>query len=105
MSQIANRFVFIFNGLSNGIQSSVKNSIEFIDFGQLDYQSIKKSKWEIVSIQNSEFPSNDPRGCSKINENEILIFGGQSKNTYVADMSQIVNSKHQQVNVAKITKL
>ena len=95
MSQIANRFVFIFNGLSNVVQSSIKNSIEFIDLGQLDFHSIKKSKWEQVNIQNAEFPLNDPRGCSKINENEILIFGGQSRNTYVADMSLIVNTKQQ----------
>ena len=50
MSQIANRFVFIFNGLPNGVQSNVKNSIEFIDLGLLDLQSIKKSKWELVPI-------------------------------------------------------
>ena len=77
---IANRYVYIFNGMNS---PSAQSCIEMIDLGKVDSSTYKAAKWELVSVANSDFVSNEPMACSILpDSNDILIFGGQSSTSY-----------------------
>ena len=64
--QIAQRHIFIFNGLQKNAPRDQSTCIEYADLGQCDLNSLKKTKWELVMIQNPEFLHNDPRASAQI---------------------------------------
>jgi hypothetical protein len=64
MCPVTNRYVFIFQGLAPSSAPSTNNAIEYIDFGNFDAPSVRSAKWETITVQNQEFISSEPRGCS-----------------------------------------
>lgn len=62
MTAIANRHVFIFNGVEGGPQQ--KHAIEYLDLGVCEPSSFKKARWEPVSFQSSDFHANEPRASA-----------------------------------------
>ena len=63
---IANRFVFIFQGLATNTQPNFNNVIEFIDLGNFDQPSLRSAKWEAMAVHNNEFITCEPRGSAQI---------------------------------------
>lgn len=55
MTAVANRLVFIFNGLPSTTQPTHSNAIEFIDLMSFDTPSVRTAKWETLSITNNDF--------------------------------------------------
>lgn len=50
MCAVANRLVFIFNGLPSTSQPNYNNVIEYVDLGNFDMPVIRNSKWEIINV-------------------------------------------------------
>ena len=96
MIHIANRHVFIFNGLAKTFSPDQKNCIEYMDLGQCDANSFKKAKWDQVTIPNYDFIMNEPKASSQIGQLDCIVFGGTDNHTYQVDFSQMLANKNQQ---------
>jgi len=82
MTVVANRHVFIFNGIQhvNFNSLTASHAIEYIDLGRLDAYSLHQAKWVNVPVKDQEFVNSEPRGCSLLpNGSDIVIFGGAKK--------------------------
>ena len=91
MTQIANRHVFIFNGVEGGPQQ--RHAIEYLDLGVCEPSSFKKARWEPVSFQSADFHANEPRASAQLGSNEIIVFGGQGNYSYLVELAQMLASK------------
>lgn len=108
MCAVANRLVFIFNGLPSTLQPNYNNAIEYIDLGNFDIPSVRNAKWESIVVQNNEFILSEPRGSSQVSLNELIVFGGHGNHTFNFDITNILvtlrnSQKPGQFN-ARITK-
>lgn len=83
-----NRHVFIFHGLAQSANPSQYNTLEYIDFGNMDANSFKLAKWTSITVKSQEFIITQPRGSAFIPAtNEILVFGGNNKMCFYIDTS------------------
>ena len=87
---IANRHIFIFNGLSTSVQPNQNSVLEYMDLGNCDQASFKVAKWEQIVVTNPEFVMNDPRGSAQLSQTEIILFGGKNNFTYLFDFQSII---------------
>ena len=61
--------------------------------GNCDAATLKKARWEQVTINQSDFIMNDPRASATLNGSEIIVFGGLGNYTYLLDLKTMLASK------------
>lgn len=66
-----------------------------IDLGQIDNQSLKMAKWDVIPIANNEFVYNKPVGSAQVSQSELIIFGGQGNHTYAMDTLDVSHHQNQ----------
>ncbi|CDW76656.1 kelch motif family protein [Stylonychia lemnae] len=97
---LSHRYVYVFPGL----QTTSWNTIEFIDIGHsIDPKEIKKAKWNLVTISNSDFNNTFSYGSIPLNSTEILIFGGSKMNSFILDSAIILKLLSQKKDLKKVT--
>jgi hypothetical protein len=94
------RYIYIFPGSWTGSW----NTIEMMDVGmQFDHKVQKGLKWVVLSVNLPEFNFTYSYGSAAISENEILLFGGGKKNTFILDTSESTPTKDPKVRIAKMS--
>ena len=105
LTAIANRFVYIYHGLSTSLQTTNTNSIEMIDVGQMDNASLKQARWVAVPVSNNDFIHNRPVGSAQVSHGEVIIFGGQGNYTYSLDVSHHAGGGGEMQTAARLSRM
>ena len=91
---VGNRYLYVFPGQ----QKETQNTIEFLDVGNpiQDPRDLKKVKWALITIQNSDMAQSFGFGSVLLTQNELLLFGGNKTFTYLFDYTNTLGlSKNQ----------
>jgi len=90
MCAIANRHIFIFQGLQPNVSPTANNVLEYMDLDSCDLPSFKSAKWESITVMNQDFVLNEPTGSSQLTPNDIILFGGKGNFTYLFNFLNVI---------------
>jgi hypothetical protein len=61
-----------------------------MDLDNCEVPAFKVAKWEIINVTNQDFVLNEPKGCSQLTQNDIILFGGKGNMTYLFNFPNVL---------------
>eukprot|EP00347_Sterkiella_histriomuscorum_P020526 403337466 len=96
------RYIYVFPGSNSSSQST----LELLDLGTfIEPNEFKKASWQLFILKNSSLQKSFGFGSVQMNQNEILVFGGNTGQTYNFETSVCTNKKVSALNLTKSNEI